>query len=174
MRHTISLLCCHHLAGSELAPSVTRWQSANSKDTDNSASLPSSWWKFSRLGLKMGRRQRCILYLQTIIFFTVPKFSRNFFFLQLIYRFALSYERLSWWYSIKTLAVNEGDAEVRFPGLGRSPGEGNGNPLQYSCLGNPMDRSLTGYSPRGCKEQDTTEGLNNYYIKNILCIQCIL
>ena len=26
------------------------------------------------------------------------------------------------------------------PGLGRSPGEGNGNPLQYSCLGNPMDR----------------------------------
>ena len=26
------------------------------------------------------------------------------------------------------------------PGSGRSPGEGNGNPLQYSCLGNPMDR----------------------------------
>ena len=26
-------------------------------------------------------------------------------------------------------------------GLGRSPGEGNGNPLQYSCLGNPMDRA---------------------------------
>ena len=26
------------------------------------------------------------------------------------------------------------------PGLGRSPGKGNGNPLQYSCLGNPMDR----------------------------------
>ena len=26
------------------------------------------------------------------------------------------------------------------PGLGRSPGEGNGNPLQYSCLGNPMDK----------------------------------
>jgi len=26
------------------------------------------------------------------------------------------------------------------PGLGRSPGEGNGSPLQYSCLGNPMDR----------------------------------
>ena len=27
-------------------------------------------------------------------------------------------------------------------GLGRSPGEGNGNPLQYSCLGNPMDRGV--------------------------------
>ena len=29
---------------------------------------------------------------------------------------------------------------VSIPGLGRSPGEGNGNPLQYSCLENPMDR----------------------------------
>ena len=44
------------------------------------------------------------------------------------------------------------------PGLGRSPGEGNGNPLQYSCLKNPVNRrSLVGYSPRGCKESDMTE-----------------
>ena len=36
------------------------------------------------------------------------------------------------------------------PGLGRSPGEGNGNPLQYSCLENPYgQRSLVGYSPMG-------------------------
>ena len=35
--------------------------------------------------------------------------------------------------------------------------EGNGNPLQYSCLENPMDKSLVGYSPWGCKESDTTE-----------------
>ena len=42
------------------------------------------------------------------------------------------------------------------PGLGRAPGEGNGNPLQYSCLENPMDR---GYSPWGHKEMDTTEQL---------------
>jgi len=32
------------------------------------------------------------------------------------------------------------ETRVQFPGLGRSPGEGNGNPLQYSCLENPMDR----------------------------------
>ena len=37
------------------------------------------------------------------------------------------------------------------PGLGRCPGGGNANLLQYSCLGNPMERSLAGYSPRGCK-----------------------
>ena len=49
------------------------------------------------------------------------------------------------------------------PGWGRSPGGGNGNPLQYSCLEDPMDkRSLVGYSPQGCKESDTTERLLNF------------
>ena len=39
---------------------------------------------------------------------------------------------------VKNLPVNAGDSGST-PELGRSPGEGNGNPLQYSCLGNPMD-----------------------------------
>ena len=42
------------------------------------------------------------------------------------------------------------------PGLGGFLGKGNGNPLQYSCLGNPMDkgqRNLVGYNPRGHKSQ---------------------
>ena len=39
----------------------------------------------------------------------------------------------------KTSACNVGDPDS-IPGLGRSPGEGNSNPLQYSCLENPMDR----------------------------------
>ena len=43
------------------------------------------------------------------------------------------------------------------PGLGRSPGGGRGNPLQYSCLENPVNYSLEGYSPQGHKESDTTE-----------------
>ena len=38
----------------------------------------------------------------------------------------------------KVSAYNAGDPGS-VPGLGRSPGEGNGNPLQYSCLENPMD-----------------------------------
>ena len=41
------------------------------------------------------------------------------------------------------------------PGLGRFPGEGNGNPLQYSCLENPTDRGA--WCPWGRKEADTTE-----------------
>ena len=43
---------------------------------------------------------------------------------------------------VKNLPANAGDSRVMgsIPGLGRSPGEGNGNPIQYSCLGNPMDR----------------------------------
>ena len=39
---------------------------------------------------------------------------------------------------VKNPPVNAGDTGL-IPGLGRCPGEGNGNPLQYSCLGNPMD-----------------------------------
>ena len=40
---------------------------------------------------------------------------------------------------VKASASDAGDLGL-IPGLGRSPGEGNGNPLQYSCLENPMDR----------------------------------
>ena len=44
------------------------------------------------------------------------------------------------------------------PGLGRSPGEGQGNPLQYSFLENPQgQRRLAGYSPRSSKELDMIE-----------------
>ena len=39
----------------------------------------------------------------------------------------------------KASACNAGDLDL-IPGWGRSPEEGNGHPLQYSCLGNPMDR----------------------------------
>ena len=39
---------------------------------------------------------------------------------------------------VKASAWNEGDPGL-IPGSGRSPGEGNGNPLQYSCLENPME-----------------------------------
>ena len=43
---------------------------------------------------------------------------------------------------VKNPPANAGDTGDggSIPGLGRSPGRGNGNPLQYSCLGNPMDR----------------------------------
>ena len=52
---------------------------------------------------------------------------------------------------VKNLPANAGDASSIL-GSERTPGEENGNPLQYSCLGNPMDRrSLVGYSPWGQK-----------------------
>ena len=54
---------------------------------------------------------------------------------------------------VKECAYNTEDPGS-IPGSGRSSGEGNDNPLQYSCLRNPMDkRSLAGYSPWGCKCQ---------------------
>ena len=57
----------------------------------------------------------------------------------------------------KEFAYNAGDL-CSTPGLGRSPGGGLGNPLQYCCLENPYgQRSLVGYSSRGHKELDMTE-----------------
>ena len=55
--------------------------------------------------------------------------------------------------------ANAGDIRETgsIPGSGRSPGGGHGNPLQYSCLDNFMDRSLVGYSPWGHKESDMAE-----------------
>ena len=71
---------------------------------------------------------------------------------------------------VKNSPANARDAGS-IPGSGRSPGEGNGNPLQCSCLENYTtnkkkkkkerklhgQRSLAGHSPCGCKESDTTE-----------------
>ena len=57
---------------------------------------------------------------------------------------------------VKNPSANVGDAGL-IPGLGRSPGEGNGNLPQYSCLGNPMDRGAWKATVYGVtKELDMT------------------
>ena len=58
------------------------------------------------------------------------------------------------------------------PGLGRSPGVGKGNPLQYSCLKNAIDPSLEGYSPWGHKTLNMTEATE--HIKLLTCITSII
>ena len=63
---------------------------------------------------------------------------------------------LPWWLSGKESACNAGDMGS-IPGSGKSPGGGHGNPLQYSCLENPMDSRAWWASPYGCKELDVTE-----------------
>ena len=60
----------------------------------------------------------------------------------------------------KESPCNEADLDL-IPGMGRFPGGGHGNLLQYSCLVNPHgQRSLEGLSPLGCKEFNMTERLN--------------
>ena len=59
----------------------------------------------------------------------------------------------------KESASNAGDPGL-IPGLGRSPGEGNGNPLVFLPGESHRQRSLAGCSPRGRKESDTTERLS--------------
>ena len=58
---------------------------------------------------------------------------------------------------VKNPPADAGDTGS-IPGLGRSPGGGNGNSFYYSCLDNPMNRGAwVGYSPPGCKELDMIE-----------------
>ena len=71
---------------------------------------------------------------------------------------------------VKNTPANAGDAAL-IPGSGRSPGEGNGNPLQYSYLENSANRGGLGrlQSMGVTKESDTTEQLNsNKMSQNIL------
>ena len=65
---------------------------------------------------------------------------------------------------VKNLPVNAGDTRDAdsIPGSGRSPGIGTGNPLQYSCLENPMDRGALQLTVHGVPEElDTTEHTHN-------------
>ena len=56
---------------------------------------------------------------------------------------------------VKNLTANAEDTSL-IAGLGRSLGEGNGNPLQYSCLGNPMGRKAWWATVKGFAESDMT------------------
>ena len=61
---------------------------------------------------------------------------------------------------VKNPPANTGDSRYvgSIPGLERSPGGGNGNPLQYSCLENPMDKGTwQAIAQQGSTEVDTTE-----------------
>ena len=66
---------------------------------------------------------------------------------------------------VKNLPANAGDAGDLglIPGSGRSPGEGNGNPLQYSCRENPMDRGAWWATVHGVAESDMMEQLTTHH-----------
>ena len=73
----------------------------------------------------------------------------------------------------KASAYNERDPDS-IPGWGRSPGEGNGNPLQYSCLENPMDREVWYATVHGVAKSQTGLSDFTFTLKVILVFNLIL
>ena len=74
--------------------------------------------------------------------------------------------------AVKNPPANKGDLGSIL-GSGRVPGEGNGNSLQYSCLGNPMDRGAWWATVHGItKESDTTGQLKNKTMQEYICTFC--
>ena len=59
------------------------------------------------------------------------------------------------WPAMQETSCNAGDMDL-IHGSGKSPGEGNGNPLQYSCQGNPMHRGAWQATVHGVAESDAT------------------
>ena len=72
---------------------------------------------------------------------------------------------------VKASACNAGYLGL-IPGLGRSPGEGNGNPLQYSCLENPMDGGAWWATVHGVAELDMTERLH-FPLGEVGLVSCV-
>ena len=68
----------------------------------------------------------------------------------------------------KASAYNAGDLGS-IPGSGRSPGEGNGNPLQYSCLENPMDQGVWWATVHGVTKSRTP--LSNFSFSSLCAVK---
>ena len=73
---------------------------------------------------------------------------------------------------VKNPPANAGDTGDMgsIPGSGRSPGGGNGNPLQYSCLENPRTEEPGGLQSMGSKKSDTNEVIEQACRHMVLCI----
>ena len=105
-------------------------------------------------------------------FWIVGAQQSNFIVALLQYTFNLIFLDWSIGSEVKASASNAGDPGS-IPGLGRSPGEGNGNPLQYSCLENPMDGEAWWATVHGvAKSQTWLSDLNYQLLIIIVALQC--
>ena len=99
----------------------------------------------------------------------------NFWEIQFLFDLS-SIDHVSLWTSLEAQTVKNLPAMQidlgSIPVLGRFPGEGNGYPLQYSCLENShWQRNLAGYSIWGCKESGMTEWLSIYHYSHFRCVR---
>ena len=99
-------------------------------------------------------RQSCVYVNPNLLIYLLPTLSTL-----VTIRFALP-----WWLSGKESICNTGDMGS-IPGLARFPGDGNGNPLHYSCLGNPVERGTWRSTVHGvAKESDMIQSINLFSV----------
>ena len=153
---------------SHVRPFTTLWTVALQAPLSKRLSRQESWsgLPFPSSGdfLTQGSNlQACISCIGRRIFTTAPPGKPSFKCYTSLSRFETSSHSLGFpdGSAVKDLPANAGDVRDSglIPGLGRSPGEGNGNPPLYSCLENGQ-RSLAACSPWDHRESDTNERLS--------------
>ena len=137
--------------------SSNAWQGPEKHKTETSLQKPYNQCLLKHLQNSMDRSSQALVILYTYI--------------NIILLYIYIYKEITWKSSIpggiavKNTPASAGDTgcEGSIPGLGRSPGVGNDNLLQYSCLEKfHGQRSLVGYSPWDHKEPDSTEQLSTH------------
>ena len=159
-----------------------------------------TWWRACHLHIyyRWGwtRWSQMVLRIESVIWRWVPilTFSNALAFPQFLPCFFFPHLTAVWTFELapttgfphnsdgEESAYNAGDPDS-IPGLGRSPGEGNGNPLQYSCLGNPMDRGAWRATVHGVARVGydlATEPPNHHHrllsirVICVLCPDCLM
>ena len=136
---------------------------------NNADCLSCAYWLFTYLSIVYTESQACIFAFFTSMYFLIFLVFSDFTFFFLLFDPLLVCVWISkylWIFQFSFYLPTTGDVRDAgsIPGSERSPGGENGNPLQYSCLGNPMDRGALRSTVHGVSKSQTQQRLSMYWL----------